>query len=135
VYPGLAAVTLGAEVLEVHVTLSREMFGPDVVASVTTGELRQLVQGVRFIEAMQAHPVDKDVLASEFAPVRSAFTKSVVARTDLAMGTVLQAEHLAAKKPGTGIPAVRLGELVGAHLRRSVKADQVLTDADIEQGA
>src|SRR5439155_2213437 len=41
VYPGLAAVTLGAEVLEVHVTLSREMFGPDVAASVTTGELCQ----------------------------------------------------------------------------------------------
>src|SRR5437667_12254227 len=59
VYPGLAAVTLGAEVLEVHVTLSREMFGPDVAASGTTGELRQLVEGVRFIEGMQLHPVDK----------------------------------------------------------------------------
>ena len=43
IYPGLAATTMGAEVLEVHVTLSREMFGPDVSASVTTDELRQLV--------------------------------------------------------------------------------------------
>jgi len=45
IYPGLAAATLGIEVLEVHVTLSREMFGPDVSASVTTEELRQLVEG------------------------------------------------------------------------------------------
>ena len=43
IYPGLAAAALGIEVLEVHITLSREMFGPDVVASVTTAELRQLV--------------------------------------------------------------------------------------------
>jgi N-acetylneuraminate synthase len=135
VYPGLAAVTLGAEVLEVHVTLSREMFGPDVTASVTTGELRQLVEGVRFIEAMQAHPVEKDGLANTLAPVRNAFTKSVVARVDLPVGTVLKAGHLTAKKPGTGIPAARLEELVGAQLRLSVRADQVLTEADIERGA
>jgi len=135
VYPGLAAVTLGAEVLEVHVTLSREMFGPDVTASVTTAELRQLVEGVRFIEAMRAHPVEKDGLANTLAPVRNAFTKSVVARVDLPVGTVLEAGHLAAKKPGTGIPAARLEELVGAQLRLSVRADQVLTEADIERGA
>lgn len=135
VYPGLAAATLGAEVLEVHVTLSREAFGPDVAASVTTGELRQLVEGVRFIEAMQAHPVEKDGLATTLAPVRNAFTKSVVARVDLPVGTVLEAGHLTAKKPGTGIPAARLEDLVGTQLRRSVRADQALTDADIEWGA
>jgi N,N'-diacetyllegionaminate synthase len=132
VFPGFAAVTLGAEVLEVHVTLSREMFGPDVTASVTTGELRQLVEGVRFIEAIGAHPVEKDGLANTLAPVRNAFTKSVVARVDLAVGTVLEARHLTAKKPGTGIPAARLEDLVGAQLRLSVRADQVLTEADIE---
>ncbi len=135
VYPGLAAVTLGAEVLEVHVTLSRHMFGPDVAASVTSSELSQLVEGVRCIEAIQSHPVDKDGLASDLAPLRSAFTKSVVSRADLPAGTVLRVEHLAAKKPGTGIPAARLDQVVGAHLRRSVKVDQVLTEADIEQGA
>ena len=60
IYPGLAAATLGAEVLEVHVTLSREMFGPDVTSSVTTAELRQLVEGVRFLERARSHPVDKE---------------------------------------------------------------------------
>ena len=47
IYPGLAAVTLGIEVLELHVAFSREMFGPDVPASVTMGELNQLVEGIR----------------------------------------------------------------------------------------
>src|SRR6185503_6418308 len=118
IYPGLAGVTLGLDLLEVHVALSREMFGPDVVASVTTGELRQLVDGVRFVERMVEQPVDKDALAADLRPLRELFTKSVVARHKLAAGTMLTAEHLAAKKPGTGIPAVRLPELLGRRLAR-----------------
>jgi N-acetylneuraminate synthase len=132
IYPGLAAVTLGIEVLEVHVTLSREMFGPDVPASITTTELRQLVEGIRYIEKMKANPVDKDAIAQELAPLRNLFTKSVVARMDLPAGTVLREEHLTVKKPGTGIPASRLPELIGRRLRRAVKADELLQEDDLE---
>jgi N-acetylneuraminate synthase len=131
IYAGLAAATLGIEALEVHVTMSREMFGPDVPASVTTAELRQLVEGVRFIEAMRATGVDKDALATDLAPLRTLFTKSVVARLDLPEGAVIRTEHLAAKKPGTGIPAARLPELVGRRLRRAVHADELLQEADL----
>jgi N-acetylneuraminate synthase len=131
IYPGLAAATLGISVLEIHVTLSHEMFGPDVPASVTSGELRQLVDGIRFIEKMKANPVDKDAMANEMAPLRNLFTKSVVVRTDLPVGTILQAEHLTTKKPGTGIPASRLPELIGRTLRHPVQADQLLQEADI----
>lgn len=132
IYAGLAAATLGAAVLEVHVTLSREMFGPDVPASVTSAELHQLVEGIRFIETALAHQVDKNQMAAEVAPLRSLFTKSVVARVDLAAGTVLRAEHLAAKKPGTGIPAARLPELIGARIRRDVMTDELLCESDLE---
>jgi N,N'-diacetyllegionaminate synthase len=128
IYPGLAAATLGIDILEVHVTFSREMFGPDVPASVTTSELRQLVEGIRFIEKMKAHPVDKDELGAEMAPMRELFNKSVVARMDLPAGTVLAAEHLTAKKPGTSIPARRLPDLIGRCLACAVTADQVLTE-------
>lgn len=131
IYPGLAAATLGAEVLEVHVTFSREVFGPDVPASVTTTELRHLVEGIRFIEKMKAHPVDKDALAAQMAPLRNLFTKSVVARAALPAGTVLRKEHLTVKKPGTGIPASRLPELVDRTLRCAVEADQLLQESDL----
>jgi N,N'-diacetyllegionaminate synthase len=131
VYAGLAACTLGIEVLEVHVTMSREMYGPDVTASITTSELKQLVEGIRFIERMKAEPLDKDTLASEMVPLRALFTKSVVARFDLAAGTVLQAEHLTLKKPGTGIPANRVPELIGHTLRCSVKANEFLKESDL----
>jgi N-acetylneuraminate synthase len=131
IYPGLAAVALGAEVLEVHVTLSREAFGPDVPASLTTGELRQLVEGVRFLERALASPVDKDGMAVEMEPLRRMFTKSVVARIDLEEGTVLAEEHLAVKKPGGGLPAARLPELVGRRLRRRVDRDEPLRLEDL----
>src|SRR6266850_1399350 len=134
-FAGLAAAALGCDVLEVHVTLSREMFGPDVPASVTTAELRQLGEGVRFIERMRASPVDKDAAAGDVAAMRHLFTKSVVARMDLPAGTVLLRDHLSFKKPGTGIPSERVGSVLGRPLRRAVARDQLLTWEDLDGGA
>lgn len=133
IYAGLAAAALGIDVLEVHVSLSREMFGPDVPASITTTELRQLVEGVRFIDRMRAHPVDKDEAARDLSPLRDIFTKSIVTRAALPAGTILEPEHLAVKKPGTGIPAARFGDVIGRRLRVGVDADELITEAHLEE--
>ncbi|RJP55292.1 MAG: N-acetylneuraminate synthase [Anaerolineaceae bacterium] len=130
IYPSLAAVTLGIEVLEVHVAFSREMFGPDVPASVTTGELKQLVEGVRFIERMRNNPVDKNSFAEEVLPLRRLFTKSIVADADLPKGTVLEEKHLRIKKPGNGIPGERMRDLIGKKILRDIKADEQILEGD-----
>ena len=132
IFPSLAAAALGAEIFEVHVTLSREMFGPDVSASLTTSELKQMVDGVRFVDSMLESPIDKDKMAGTLLPVREAFTKSLVARVDLPGGTVLRVEHLTARKPGTGIAASRLGSVIGSRLRRDVPADTILAESDLD---
>jgi N,N'-diacetyllegionaminate synthase len=132
IYPGLAAAALGIDMLEVHVTLSREMFGPDVPASLTTAELRQLVEGIRFIEKMLAHPVDKDEMAQDLDGMRQLFTKSIVAKADLPAGTVLGLNHLAFKKPGNGFPPDRLNDLIGRRLISDVIADQQITEEMLE---
>lgn len=132
VYPGLAGAALGIELLETHVTFNREMFGPDVPASITTEELSRLVEGIRFIETMMTNPVDKEAMARELESLRDTFTKSVVARQDLPAGTILQEKHLALKKPGTGIPAARLPELIGRRLKQTVTADSLLSDDDLD---
>ena len=132
IVPGIAAATLGSDILEVHITMSRGMFGPDVPASVTIEELRQLVDGVRFVERMRAHPIDKDAVASDMAPLRAIFTKSVVVREPVSAGTVLDARQLTVKKPGTGIPAERLHELVGRRLRRDLAADEMVREDDLD---
>jgi len=131
-HAGLAAAALGIDMLEVHVTLSRHSFGPDVPASVTPDELRLLVEGVRFVERARANPVDKDAVAAELSATRSVFTKSVVAARDLPAGTVLRAEHLAVKKPGGGIPPDRLEELVGSRVRVDLPADALIHESDVE---
>jgi len=132
IFPSLAAVALGARALEVHVTLSREMFGPDIPASVTTGELRTLVDGVRYLEAALGAPVDKDAMANEMEPIRTLFGRSLVAQRALPAGHVLAISDLTAKKPGGGIPPGRLETLAGRRLRRALSSDELLNDEDIE---
>ncbi|MEX0679284.1 MAG: N-acetylneuraminate synthase family protein [Pirellulales bacterium] len=128
IYASLAAVALGANLLEVHVVFSRECFGPDVKASVTTSQLAELVEGVRFIERALAHPLDKEQIAGEMRELKTMFGKSVVVARDLPAGHKLAAADLALKKPGSGIPASRLGDVVGRRLARAVTADTLLAE-------
>jgi N-acetylneuraminate synthase len=132
IFASLAAVALGARVLEVHVALSRALFGPDVAASVTHEELATLVRGVRTIEAALGSPVDKDVAAAELAPMRTLFGRSLVARHPLPAGHELTEADLTAKKPGGGIPPIELEALVGRCLCRSLESDEVLQKEDVE---
>jgi N,N'-diacetyllegionaminate synthase len=128
---GIAAVTLGASLLEVHITFSRECFGPDTSSSLTTAELRQLVDGIRFVEQALAHPVDKDALAEELSELRTLFGKSVVAARDLDAGSTLRAEDLALRKPATGIPAAELDSLIDRRLRRAIAANSQISVNDL----
>ncbi len=132
IFPSLGATALGARVLEVHVALSRHMFGPDTPASVTVEELRELVRGVRMLEGAMAAPVDKDAMAHRLDDTRALFTRSVVAGRELAAGQVLTADDLAVKKPGGGLGPDRLAELVGRRLTVGLSADQPLAAADVE---
>ena len=132
IYPGLAAAALGIEVLEVHITLSREMFGPDVVASVTscgTAPARRW----RALHRDHARPPGRQDAPPEAATaLRAIFMKSVVAARDLPAGAALGTDDLAAKKPGSGIPARELPSLIGRRLRRAVARDALLSKDDLE---
>jgi N,N'-diacetyllegionaminate synthase len=127
----LAAVTLGAEVVEKHFTLSRGDYGPDAAIGLEPEELRAFVGEIRQLETMLGSPVDKDDV-EPFAEMKRVFEKSVVAAEPIPAGTMLEAKMLAAKKPGTGIPTARLPELVGRRARKDIAADTILTEADLE---
>jgi N-acetylneuraminate synthase len=132
IYPGLAAATLGADVVEVHVTMSREGYGPDGSSSVTTDELRRLCEGTRSIARMLEHPVDKDRAAVEREELRTIFGRSLVARTTLPAGHLLTEADLIAKKPGGGVPPGGRDALIGRRLRRALAADQRILPDDVE---
>jgi N,N'-diacetyllegionaminate synthase len=120
IFAGLAAASLGANLLEVHITFSKEAFGPDVPASLTLPELRELVRGVRWIESALAHPVDKAAMAEQLQPLRKLFQKSAVAARDLRAGSVLTAGDFVFRKPGGGLGPDAARALIGQMLRQDV---------------
>lgn len=131
VFSGLAATALGINLLEIHVVFSRECFGPDVAASVTTRELKDLVEGVRFIERALVHPVDKETMAGEFSELRTMFGKSIVAARDLQPGHRIVASDLQVKKPGIGMPASRFSEVVGKMVGQTILAGALVSERDL----
>ena len=132
IFSGLAATALGANMLEIHAVFSRECFGPDVSASVTTIELKQLIEGVRFIERSLAHPVDKEEMAADLSELRTIFGKSIVAVRDLLPGHQLTEADLMLKKPGNGMPASLFPQVVGKKVGRMIMAGTLLSDGDFE---
>jgi N-acetylneuraminate synthase len=81
---------------------------------------------------MKAHPVDKDSMAAELKPVRALFTRSIVARVDLPAGTVLTPDHLAFKKPGTGIPEKNVQSVLHRKLTKTVAANTMILEEYLE---
>lgn len=132
IFPSLAAVALGAKFIEVHVTLSREMFGPDVSSSVTTMELKQMVDGIRFIERMVNSPVKKDIMAEELKPLRDIFSKSIVAARNIEAGTVLTQSMVTVKKPGGGLPPERIKDIIGKRLLKDIKKNDLILEEQLE---
>jgi N-acetylneuraminate synthase len=131
IFCGLAAATIGIDVLEVHVTFSKHMFGPDVSSSIMIDQLRQLVEGVQLIENTLKYNVDKDAMADELKPMREIFGKSIVYQKDIDKGTILNTKHVCLKKPGSGVHPQLLKEVLGKKLKQSVKADDLLSMSDL----
>lgn len=132
IYSGLAAAALGADVIEVHITFSKIMFGPDVPVSLDFEQLKSLVEGVTFIEKALSHPVDKDKIADELKELRSIFNKSIVAGTDIPANSVLSEELLAFKKPGTGLTPNKIDSVLGRKVKRDIKINEQIKLQDLE---
>lgn len=126
----LAAVALGAAVVEKHLTLDRRMKGTDHACSSQPEELRQMIEQIREVETALGRS-DKP-LAASIAPVRIKLGKSLVARRDLPVGTQLDEAMLDLKCPGDGIGWLQRDRVLGRRLRRSVRADEKLSIDDLE---
>ena len=127
IWPSVATISLGAELIEVHATMSPDMFGPDVSSSVTMEELKQIVEAAHAIHTMHQNPVDKNSLTPDLEKMRLLFMKSIVARNDLEAGTELSLENITEKKPGTGIPGYYIHDFIGKTLTQNLKRDEQLT--------
>lgn len=118
---GIAAVALGARIVEVHITWHKQSFGPDVPASITIEQLAQLARGIRFVERALGRAVDKDETAGQLGDMRQLFTKGLVANESIAAAATIELRHLAARKPCQGIPAVEYGSVIGRTARHAIE--------------
>ncbi|MCO7546709.1 N-acetylneuraminate synthase [Stutzerimonas nitrititolerans] len=118
----IAAVALGASVVEKHFTLDRNMDGPDHKASLEPDELTMMVQSIRNVELALGSPI-KQPSPSE-AKNKAIARKSIVAKTTIKKGECLNEDNLAVKRPGTGISPMRWDELLGSVAQRDYQADE-----------
>lgn len=130
----LAAVARGAEVVEKHITILRDVpNAQDWKVSAGPEDLASLVANIRRVEQMIGDgnkvptEVEKDGLVWA--------TKSVVSRRDLSAGDTLCAADITTKRPGTGIPAREFDSVIGRTLKRDVKADTVLQPDDLDEAS
>lgn len=121
----LAAVALGACVLEKHFTLDRNLPGPDHRASLEPDELRILVSGVRTVEAALGHG-RKEPAACE-ADTALVSRKSIVTKCDVPVGTIITKSLIVMKSPGNGIPSSMLAQIIGRIAAQHIPADTLLT--------
>jgi len=122
----LAAVALGACVVEKHLTLDRNQPGPDHQSSSEPDEFQALVRGIRRVEAALGHG-RKEPSASE-ADVARAARKSLVAARDIPAGFVMTEDAIAIRRPGSGLSPARRAMLVGRTSAHAIAAGTLLTE-------
>lgn len=130
---GIAAVSLGATLLEFHAVFDKRMFGPDASSSLTIDEIYELVDAVRFIEKAIQNPIDKSD-SSQFNDLKKIFEKTLAVNKDLPKGHLLTFEDLEAKKPANqGINARDFKQVLGKRLTTDLAKWSFLKPSDLEQ--
>ena len=132
IYASLAAVSLGARLVEVHAVFDKRQFGPDSSSSLTIESLTEMVRGIRKIDAMKSNKVTKDD-DEKFEKLKQMFGKTLSVRRDIEPGEILQLEDLESKKPANmGIPANEYKQILGRQLVSRLKRNDFLQFSDLK---
>ena len=132
IYAGLAATTLGADFIEVHVTFDKKMFGPDTSSSITINELKHLVTGSKLIKTSLNNIDEKDTLVSSTSNLKETFGRSLALVSKLPSGTKLSKKDLTLKKPGSGISYDDIEKVIGRYLRVDKNENRLLKWGDLQ---
>lgn len=120
----IAAVAMGATVLEKHFTLDRKMEGPDHKASLEPGELRDMVSAIRNVEKALGNGI-KEPSFSEI-PNTTVARKSIVAKCKIMKGEIYTAENITTKRPGNGISPMKWNDVIGKRANQNYDEDEMI---------
>ncbi len=127
----IAAVALGAEIIEFHAVFDRRQFGPDSKSSLTIDEISELVSHLKKIKTALNNPINKSDNSS-FKELKNIFEKSLAVNKDLTKGHIITFDDLEAKKPkGYGISADLFTDIIGKKTNRSLKKWDFLNSEDL----
>ena len=128
-----AAVALGAKLVERHITLDRDMEGPDHLASLEPAEFRQLVEGIRQIEqALPCQGPGRHASQGELLN-RENLGKSVIAARPIAKGEIFKQQMLRVASPGQGLAPYKLEKLLGRRANRDLEEGDFLFESDLRE--
>lgn len=125
----VAAVALGACIIEKHFTLDKNLPGPDHRASLEPEELRQMVEAIRNVEKAMGDGVKRPTKEEE--EIKKVARRSIVARVDIPEGTIITGDMLTIKRPGTGIEPKYIQKVVGVKVKADIKEDSMITWSDL----
>ncbi len=125
----VAAVTMGAVTIEKHITLDREMKGPDHKASMPPAEFAEYVEHIRNTEKLLGNGRKKPTAKER--TIMQQVRRSILSTRDLKTGTILSEEDLCLKRPGTGIPPEFLPFLIGRELKRDIEKEEPIMWQDV----
>ncbi|MEQ1789920.1 MAG: N-acetylneuraminate synthase family protein [Rickettsiales bacterium] len=127
----IAAVSLGAQSVEKHLTFSRYMYGSDAAHSAEPNQFMALVKSIRAVETMLQNPVSKDAI-DDYGGMKNIFQKSVVSIVEIPKGSIITREMIGFKKPGSGIPAADWEKVVGRKAKNNIAVDTLISHEMME---
>jgi N,N'-diacetyllegionaminate synthase len=122
----VAAVALGATVIEKHFTLDRQLPGPDHQASLEPQELKAMVNAIRNIEAALGDGIKRPTTSEQ--KNKAIVRKSLVASQEIQAGDILSLDNIAVKRPGSGISPMRIDEILGRKATRNYVIDELINE-------
>lgn len=120
----IAAVAMGAQIIEKHFTLDKEMPGPDHKASLEPDELKEMVKSIRHIEKALGDGLKKPTKSEK--KNKKVARKSIVAKTVIKKGEIFSEENLDVKRPGTGLSPMLWDEILGISARKDYEPDELI---------
>ena len=120
----IAAVAMGATIIEKHFTLDRSLPGPDHLASLEPGELKDMVDSIRNVERAMGDGIKRPSPSEE--KNKAIARKSLVARRAIRTGEAFSEENVTAKRPGTGLSPMRWDEIMGLRAARAFAEDELI---------
>lgn len=130
IYAPIAAVALGAVVIEKHFTLDKNLPGPDHKASLNPNELKEMISAIRLIEKALGDGIKRPTPEEE--EIKKVARRSIVVKVDIPKGAIITKEMITFKRPGTGLPPKYHNEIIGKRARRDIRADELIYWWDVE---